>query len=433
MLVFFLTDVDITVPVMTSTGLMQPSTSPRSVDATLMSSSSLMRVPTIEVGINVPVMTSSSLMNPAYPKPNPALRITNNKNYIFDDLELQWVYGGLGDITILTIHNNSSENANFVFTMEASATPLGTATDTYEACWLSNDGGTTYTHLTTTKSVAANTTGHIYIKYRPPSDAQVGSKQWRLSVDVGFLNYPTDWTGNTACTDDMVFDEFEGDLIDSSLWTTSTPVGSVTIGSGICNLYIGSGIGGDWWSIPEYAPIAYTPILDGSWAAIAELDTYTANDDTHTGIMLYKDRNNAYLWGRVRDDSLSLNRLNLDKIVADTGTRSVANAATTTTPVLLGIRKLGTTYYFSYSVDDGANWTDSYNTSSLGFTPTHIGLFGKNWGVNNVVDADYTKILLYPLRMDHEVTTEVMFQSQYLPEFDIEQRGVLRVDGVLYE
>ena len=114
-------------------------------------------------------------------------------------------------------------------------------------------------------------------------------------------------------------------------------------------------------------------------------NSYTVNDETHAGIMLYDDRDNVYLWGRYRSTIRGYNDFSVEKIVNDVGTAEVSHYASTSLPMYLGIRKTGATKYFTYS-SASESFSDQYNTTEL--VGHNVGMFAKEWS-GYTIDAPF--------------------------------------------
>jgi len=191
-------------------------------------------------------------------------------------------------------------------------------------------------------------------------------------------------------------DDFEDGVIDA-IWTIDAPVGSITESNGVLTISIPAGTNGDWWSgTTEYAPIIFTQVTtDYDWVAVAKLNEYVVNDQTHAGIMLYDDRNNVVLSGRYRADDKGLNCYLVEKIIGDTGQPKQGSYESTQLPALLKIVKKGNTKEYYVSVDNGATWNLMYSSTEL--TGAYIGLFAKNWGTCNSIDAHFDYLFIAKL------------------------------------
>lgn len=187
----------------------------------------------------------------------------------------------------------------------------------------------------------------------------------------------------------LVFDDFASSTLNAR-WTKSEPAGSITASSGSLQFSIGAGVNADWGggASPHNAPIIYMDEPSYDYQAMVNLNSYTVNDNTHVGIMLYADRDNAIFWGHQKASGVSTIQMN--KIVGNT-LSSVGSWAVTSLPLSFRIRNSGNDYWLAYSTNGGETYTDlvATNISGIGFTPTKIGLFAKNWGSYNAITATF--------------------------------------------
>lgn len=198
-----------------------------------------------------------------------------------------------------------------------------------------------------------------------------------------------------------VFDDFNDSSIDYSLWTTDLPVGSVSESGGSFNITVPATSNGDWGASVKAAPVASVPLpttVGAGWSFIVKMN-FTIIDDCNPGLALWLDRNNVYLFGRHRNDGSSVNNLAVSKIVGGTYTSQVGSVAVTATSLWLRVFFNGTTWQFQYSTDS-ANWNTVYSVSnsSLGFTPTKLGMHCRKWNTTTAltVSFDYAFIRFNP-------------------------------------
>jgi hypothetical protein len=249
-----------------------------------------------------------------------------------------------------------------------------------------NDGGeelvgeqlfTTATSPGTTEVVGFDLTRSAC---RAPLTVETGTTdagQMRVNLPVRYSNYDT-----LTLTHHYHFTDNFNDASIGANWTLSTPAGSIGETTTL-NISIPDGVNGLWDSATHNAPIIYTSIpSSGDWVASVTMNSYTVNNQTMAGFMLYKNRDNVWMVGRRRDDGLSINRFHLNKIVGNVATDAVATITSTTLPMHFLIAYINGTYYFYYSTT-GTGWTYLYSTTSLGFTPTHVGMYAFNWGSYN--------------------------------------------------
>ncbi|KKQ94586.1 MAG: Fibronectin, type III domain protein [Candidatus Levybacteria bacterium GW2011_GWA1_39_11] len=215
-------------------------------------------------------------------------------------------------------------------------------------------------------------TSQNYLNYYDPGNFEGGTFTYYFESTIK----TSAGTGYAVLNNGTSFsDNLDDSSIDAS-WTTNTPTGSIVETSVLTITTADSG-GSDWWSgALEYAPIIYRTAGTGDFIATVKLNSYTVNNFTHAGIMIYRDRDNAYLWGRHRNDDTSSNNFDLAGIIADTG-NGITSLSSSTLPMWLRVRKEGTTLYFDYSTD-GTNFTNLHSRTQ-DFTPVSVGMFSKNW------------------------------------------------------
>jgi hypothetical protein len=173
----------------------------------------------------------------------------------------------------------------------------------------------------------------------------------------------------------MVFDDFNDNSINTSVWTTSTPSGTITESSGTLNISATNGVNAERPNNPKIT----TPIWlvdDDDLEVVVKITNVTFTNRAMMGIVLYKDSNNYYHFGVGTDvDSESLW---IEKEVNGSFTTYYSEKISSSHPIWLKIRKVDNTYYFDYSTD-GTSYTNFDSFASLGFTPESVGLFGSNW------------------------------------------------------
>lgn len=204
----------------------------------------------------------------------------------------------------------------------------------------------------------------------------------RVNLPVRYSNYET-----LTLTHRYHFTDNFNDASIGANWTVSTPAGSIWETTTL-NILLSKGVNGRWDAATHNAPITYTPIpSSGDWVASVTMNSYTVNDKTMAGFMLYKDCDNVWMVGRRRDDELSINGVRLNKIVNNVY-GSVVTVPSTTLPMHFLIAYINGTYYFYHSTT-GTGWSYVYSTNSLGFVPTHVGMFASNWGSYNAVEPTF--------------------------------------------
>jgi len=183
-------------------------------------------------------------------------------------------------------------------------------------------------------------------------------------------------------------DNFDDNSLDTNIWSTSTPVGTIREVNQKLNINVPTSNNADWWDGSlKYAPVASMALPTGNFEARARVENYNVINSSHSGIALWLDRNNVYLWGRMNDGG-SRNGFFLDKIVNNSGMSNIASISITTLPMYLGVRKTEALYSFIYSTDNNS-WSTLYTTSSLGFTPDKFGLYGKKWTTTFGLDVNF--------------------------------------------
>ena len=172
----------------------------------------------------------------------------------------------------------------------------------------------------------------------------------------------------------IVNDNFGDDSIDTSVWTVSdpTPGTDVTESSGTLNVIVNNGVATSNFST---VPIVYTPLPGGDWQAKMRFTNSSLNGDVEGGFFLMNTRSNVKqfkFWRYAVDAKYYFQ----DPTGANT---EVAGGA-----YWMRITYRGGTYTFDYSAG-GTTWTTLYTTSSLGITPSDIGMYAHHWGANHPV------------------------------------------------
>lgn len=216
-----------------------------------------------------------------------------------------------------------------------------------------------------------------------------------------YYGNPTVSTTSNGASTFIQFDDFNDGTL-ASFWATAPGTGTISETGGNLKLSVAAGVNGDWWGgSTEYAPLVYSNAPTSRYEAVVRLNSYTVNLNTHAGIMIYQNRNNAYTCGRYR--SSSMNNYNVEKIINDVGYGGQGSYSSTAMGTLLRAKYLGGTYYFELSLDDGYTWHRLKSESEL--RPPYIGLFAKEWGsysLDAVFDYWYVRKSNYDPEPSHD-------------------------------
>jgi hypothetical protein len=178
-------------------------------------------------------------------------------------------------------------------------------------------------------------------------------------------------------------DTFGDASIDTSIWTVSDPTSGtdVTESSGTLNVIVNSGVTTTNFT---NVPIVYTPILGRDWQFKIRFTNTSLNGDVEGGLFLMNTRSNVKqfkFWRNGADNKYYFQ--------GPTGT----NTEVTGGAYWMRITYRGGTYSFEYSAG-GTTWTTLYSTSSLGISPTHIGMYAHHWGANQPVTFTFDDFTL---------------------------------------
>ncbi len=193
-----------------------------------------------------------------------------------------------------------------------------------------------------------------------------------------YIYYGTEGTTGTTSSISNTFwvgDEFKDSS--TSGWTTSVPQGSISEDSDDMHIY--SGTNGDWWGGAIHnAPIAYRSWAGGGYCAYWKLNSYSVGASTHSGVMFYSSRDNAYLLGNYYS-----NNFRLEKIISDVGYLNIANTANY--KYYMQLRQYSTTEYYDYYTTDAVpQYTYSNLYSNTEIVASYIGMFAKEYGASSV-------------------------------------------------
>lgn len=110
--------------------------------------------------------------------------------------------------------------------------------------------------------------------------------------------------------------------------------------------------------------------------------------------------------------------LRIEKIVSNVSTENVRSISTQPDEMkYLRIGKFGDTYYFEYS-SDGVSWNIFYSTNSLGFNPTHLGLFKKNWVHNTTIGAHFDNFSIYSVGLESNISLTNLTSKTIIENID---------------
>jgi len=192
---------------------------------------------------------------------------------------------------------------------------------------------------------------------------------------------------------------FRDDFDDGSVTLDeSDPLGICvpTEAGGTLTMPVGGGSNADWWSgALEYAPVLSRSISPvGIQAYESKMTGLTGTGDLVAGLVLWLDRNNAYLF-----DLSDTWVLAVSTIIADSTDQAVARVTLSdpgVTPLLQRIiyHVDSGALFFEYSIDDGETWVQLWGTM-IAFAPNKIGLFVKNWGSHPAITGEWDRLVIY--------------------------------------
>jgi len=218
---------------------------------------------------------------------------------------------------------------------------------------------------------------------------------------------------------EVAVDDFNDASIDSSIWTVSDPTSGtdVTESSGTLNVIVDSGITTSNFST---VPIVYTPLDNGDWQFKIRFTNSSLNGDVEGGIFLMNTRSN------VKEFKFWRNGTDSKYYFQDpTGTNTeVAGGA-----YWMRITYRGGTYYFDYSAG-GTAWTTLYTTSSLGITPTDIGMYAHHWGANQPVTFTFDDFSLMKVLGPESDLSDTSIDPDTATEEDTELLFTLTADWI---
>ena len=176
-------------------------------------------------------------------------------------------------------------------------------------------------------------------------------------------------------------DNFDDNSINTNIWDVTPNNGTITETGQQLVMNCPASPKCDWWGTAATisCPLMLTSLPNGDWTATVKVQPHNPPINSNVGITLYQDGSNAFLFTSNYD--ATYHGIRIDKFVGGTATSAVASNSVTNSPIWLQIAYKNNTYYFNYSTTgEKDSFTTLYSTSSLGITPTKIGLFAKQWG-----------------------------------------------------
>ncbi len=388
----------------------------------------------------------------------PSFFIEDANGIILKDLSFESLFPGRKSVVQkLTAINNLDNEMTMTLTPGASFNQMGDGLDTYLSHYLSIDG-VNYSTGPLELVIPSLGELNFYTYWQPPGMAEIGIKEWLLDLSLegvpslegwGYVNYfpvyPTGAINQPYTLDEPVKVDYipglmdyefkdirfaledhtvlKHDIIekidgvhayfavqlpgipgntiplDISSWTEDKPVGTITINEETVSFNIGTHVNADW-SIGELenAPIVYTPIPDpddGYYEYKVKISDYGPSNRKYVGLMLYKDRDNVYLFGQY-----VANQIKVEKIINDVQHVDIGSVSNTTIPLWLKIVKRGSIISFYYSYDD-IEYNLVTNVEEE-FDPTHVGLFAKAWGYHTALDVSFDDFQFNTLDFEKE-------------------------------
>lgn len=193
-------------------------------------------------------------------------------------------------------------------------------------------------------------------------------------------SYPTVIQGSNTRT---ILDDFNDNSINTTFWNITPNNGAITEMGQQLVMNCPASPQCDWWGTAATitCPLILTYVPCSDWVMTVKVQPQNPQINSDAGITLYQDGSNAFLFTSNYD--ASYHGLKIDKFVGGTPTLAVASNSVTNSPIWLQIvyESYSGTYYFKYSTTGAVNsFITLYSTTSLGITPTKIGLFAKQWG-----------------------------------------------------
>ncbi|MFC1511270.1 hypothetical protein ACFL5U_02680 [Candidatus Margulisiibacteriota bacterium] len=188
--------------------------------------------------------------------------------------------------------------------------------------------------------------------------------------------------------------EFNGTTIPSlmSIEPGSNPGCPFSVSGGKLNIDCGSNTAFLDNSASENAPLLCQSIPGGDFEAVLKIDRAQELEDYLAGFILYKDRDNAYLWGHNIDTDFGMPSASLNRLIAGSFEPYYVYGEVDGFPSYRKISKSGGNFTFGYS-NDGSTWSDSGFSGALGFVADKICVGDHKPGTNssNEPQFDYLR------------------------------------------
>ncbi len=273
------------------------------------------------------------------------IQITNNTASDISDLQVKI---SSGDLNLSSVFAKAKDNGEDIrFTAVSSNAELPYYIESY-------DKGT------------SSASFYVKIPYLPASGSS--------SIYLYYGNPDALMSTSSVANTFFAYDDFSGASVGSQ-WSVTTGNGAISQSSGTLNFsYVGAE-NNDWWGTKPQKIVKLNSLPSGNFEASVKLNTYTPGANTQAGIAVYTSDGAGYAWGRYKGTP---DNFQLEKLASGT----VTSLASTTLPMYLAIRKVGTSYSF-WSSPDRINWTKTGGDySDLAFN--NVALFGKEWGSANL-------------------------------------------------
>ncbi len=207
-----------------------------------------------------------------------------------------------------------------------------------------------------------------------------------------------------------IFDDFNDGIIDS-MWTQNVGGGTISESGGALRLHCDAGGGCDWWSGgTEKGVYMKTPRPEsGDFVVESYLTSFNGGLNSHAGITLVTDDDNAFWWGPYRSSTRD-DRSEVEGITADVPKAYLGYSISTTTDVGILYAKVsrGVSVDFGFNgIEDGTDtlyWSDEKN----------VGVVLKTWGGSaDAEDADFDWFFVRTyVPLGPEVSIDALEQSR---------------------